>query len=533
MQVTAGVNCLPTHALPRFSPGQVIAIGDQNYRLASRPLGSGAYGTVIAARHMELDVPVSIKVMHAPAASGTEDIKRASMRAELRAFEALRDVCETAPGVPCLLQHMWYGNDTLVIVYSYMPGIDGDLMFLNKRAESAEKVLTLLLRTAQTLVAVHSAGVTHTDIKPDNLIVSNDQVGLIDYGLACTQAGLRHDLSTCHTQVASKALPAHMDPMFVDGVSNRYQADIFSLAEVFRFWIQQAGPSILGDRREAVGALVSRMQRLEPRARPPATVVAAILDSLLWGADTVVPFHRDQLRIERRLSPSTFLVTDAERERVLKVQAPSSAFDRSPAREVAVLRELRDKGLCSKGFASCLVDEVVTDTQVLMLLELVPNAANILQRLPNSSHGRIALALEAARSLNALHEADVAHLDLRPSKLLVNGDGHVVLVGFGAACSERLSRVDPGLCRTRRRGAGTGAPRPAHVAPDLWRESLRVQNVYAADIYSLGVIFQGMGEANLRALGRRMASESPRDRPRLGTCISLLENAEVKTRPLR
>lgn len=87
----------------------------------------------------------------------------------------------------------------------------------------------------------------------------------------------------------------------------------------------------------------------------------------------------------------------------------------------------------------------------------------------------IDLATGAARALAAAHAQGIVHRDLRPGNLLVDGDGHARLTGFGhAATATHAQPPAP---------ADTALP---YAAPELARRDARAAGP-RSDLYALGV----------------------------------------------
>ncbi|MFW5740383.1 MAG: protein kinase domain-containing protein, partial [Myxococcota bacterium] len=94
-----------------------------------------------------------------------------------------------------------------------------------------------------------------------------------------------------------------------------------------------------------------------------------------------------------------------------------------------------------------------------------------------STERAIELCLQIAEGLEAAHEAQVVHRDLKPDNLMVARDGRVVITDFGVA----VLRSDPNIDVLPMRGAGT----PRYMAP----EQIEGRNISEhTDLYALGLI---------------------------------------------
>ncbi len=103
---------------------------------------------------------------------------------------------------------------------------------------------------------------------------------------------------------------------------------------------------------------------------------------------------------------------------------------------------------------------------------------------------RLRLFLSVCDAVQAAHNALVAHLDLKPSNILVTPDGHVKLVDFGVAQ----------LLNSRHTANATRAFTPAYAAPEQVEGTALSAST---DVYSLGAVLY-----NLLANVRPFATES-------------------------
>ncbi|MFJ9005364.1 protein kinase [Streptomyces canus] len=150
------------------------------YRLLS-PLGEGGMGTVWRARDEVLNREVAVKEVRAPHGLATSEVERLYARLEREAWAAARvanrnvvtvyDVA-TQDGRPWIVMELVRG-----ISLAELLDAEGPL--------SPQRTAHIGAEVLSALRAAHEAGVLHRDVKPANVLLSNDgRVVLTDFGIA-------------------------------------------------------------------------------------------------------------------------------------------------------------------------------------------------------------------------------------------------------------------------------------------------------------------------------------------------------------
>ncbi|MEV0735839.1 serine/threonine-protein kinase [Streptomyces sp. NPDC050549] len=153
------------------------------YRLLS-PLGEGGMGTVWRARDEVLQREVAVKEVRAPAGLASDDVERMYARLEREAWAAARvanrnvvTVYDVAmeDGRPWIVMELVRG-------VSLADLLDAEGPLTPQRAAHIGAEVLAALRAA------HDAGVLHRDVKPANVLMSNDgRVVLTDFGIAMVE----------------------------------------------------------------------------------------------------------------------------------------------------------------------------------------------------------------------------------------------------------------------------------------------------------------------------------------------------------
>lgn len=108
------------------------------------------------------------------------------------------------------------------LVFEFVDGKDIAEVIRGGRMGAAD-VLRLAIDTARGLRHIHELGVWHCDIKPSNLLWTDDGVKLIDFGIAKTS-----DSSEGHTYTSPRYTPPDLDQVPADGTGYT-DRDLFGL----------------------------------------------------------------------------------------------------------------------------------------------------------------------------------------------------------------------------------------------------------------------------------------------------------------
>jgi serine/threonine-protein kinase Stk1 len=88
----------------------------------------------------------------------------------------------------------------------------------------------VVLSLLDALASVHAAGVLHGDIKPGNVMLSDERIRLFDFGLGQAQDGESSGLPHLSRERFSAWTPTYAAPELLDGESLSASADIYGVA---------------------------------------------------------------------------------------------------------------------------------------------------------------------------------------------------------------------------------------------------------------------------------------------------------------
>jgi hypothetical protein len=267
-----------------------------HYRIISK-IGAGGMGEVWLAEDTRLDRKVALKPLPAEFTQDADRVRR--FMQEAKAASALNH-----PNI-ITVYDIGEGEAGRFIVMELVAG--RTLRAVIAENNSIETLLTVGSQIAKALSAAHGAGITHRDIKPDNIMVRDDgYVKVVDFGLArLLPSASGEDAATLAQQQTTPGLimgtVAYMSPEQACGQSASPPSDIFALGIVLYELIAGQHPF----RAETlVGYLHAITLQTPPSPRRLRTSVPAALDELILR----------MLHKEARQRPTVAEVAEALRE---------------------------------------------------------------------------------------------------------------------------------------------------------------------------------------------------------------------------
>lgn len=197
---------------------------DGRYRVIGL-VGEGMSSLVYRARHEALDREVAVKVLHLNRSHDPIFVSR--FRTEARVASAISDRHTAA------IYDFGEHDGSLYLVMELVTGIPLG-QELDRGPASAARVRTVMGQILDGLTAIHRAGVTHADLKPDNVILSRSEHGservvLIDFGIARVQP---RDEDSVGRRVTKEQLvagtPGYIAPEVIGGATPTPAADLYA-----------------------------------------------------------------------------------------------------------------------------------------------------------------------------------------------------------------------------------------------------------------------------------------------------------------
>ncbi|MGW1748701.1 serine/threonine-protein kinase [Streptomyces sp. NPDC002092] len=238
------------------------------YRLLS-PLGEGGMGTVWRARDELLHREVAVKEVRAPAGLPASDVERMYARLEREAWAAARvanrnvvtvyDVA-TQDGRPWIVMELVRGISLAELLDAEGP------LDPQRAAHIGAEVLAALR-------AAHEAGVLHRDVKPANVLLSNDdRVVLTDFGIAQVEGS---SALTMTGEVIGS--PEFLAPERALGRTPGPESDLWSLGVLLYAAVEGNSPFRQDTPLSTLRAIVDEELPPPHRAGPLAPVIEGLL----------------------------------------------------------------------------------------------------------------------------------------------------------------------------------------------------------------------------------------------------------------
>ncbi|HEX7331633.1 MAG TPA: serine/threonine-protein kinase [Pyrinomonadaceae bacterium] len=322
---------------------------DEKYCVEER-LGAGGMGAVYRARHLSMDRPVAIKVLH----QRLSEDEAARVRFQIEARAAVHLQHTNAVSVTD------FGQTSEGCVYIVMELLEGRTLreILTREAPiETARAISMMLQASDAVAAAHDAGIIHRDLKPSNILVtqSADQpavVKVLDFGIAKFAPDDDDEEATTFAQTNSViGTPRYMSPEQHNGHELTPAADVYSLGVILYEMLtgmvpfSGASPSEIAEKhannqphlpREIVAAIPEDVERIVLHAleKQPADRPANAAEFRRELLDTA-----ERLGLEHHALKSA---PDIEALRDAGVESPSG-------RLVVDITRLREKRALSSG----------------------------------------------------------------------------------------------------------------------------------------------------------------------------------------
>jgi len=190
------------------------------YRLVRR-IGEGGMGVVYLALNAA-DEQVALKALHPGMAQESNARRRMGREVETMRRVRSRYVAEVMDAD--------LDGDPPYIVTRYVPGLTLDEVVAGGGPLSGPALARLAYGLAEALAAVHSAGVVHRDLKPGNVMISDGEPVIIDFGIAQL-----HETTRLTMTGMFMGTPGYLAPEVIEGKESGAASDVHSWGATVAF----------------------------------------------------------------------------------------------------------------------------------------------------------------------------------------------------------------------------------------------------------------------------------------------------------
>lgn len=175
-----------------------IQSGDRVGRFTiDKRLGEGGMGVVYLATDSDLQRKVAIKFIHLrPGRERSQGARRLLREAQATAALSHRNVVT--------VHEVGMHQGEPYVAMEYLEGLTLRA-WIDAEARSWQEILSVFVQAAKGLQAAHEAGLVHRDFKPENVMVCEERVCVVDFGLARSSSSAAEE-SPAHSYESPEAL---------------------------------------------------------------------------------------------------------------------------------------------------------------------------------------------------------------------------------------------------------------------------------------------------------------------------------------
>ena len=508
---------------PAFAPGAQLGA----YRIGER-LGAGGMGEVYRATDVRLTREVALKVM-APEMDTNPEWRQRFAR-EAQAASRLNH--------PNIVTIYDIGDEKGVhfIAMEYIPG-KTLAQLIPAGGMPVDRAVRYAAQIAGALAKAHSAGVIHRDVKPANIMVTDEGlVKVLDFGVAKMGAPAGESESSVATAATGAGVivgsAAYMSPEQACGRVVDARSDIFSwglllyemlsgrraFREDSRFSTLAAvlhkDPESLGTKAPAALAeIVARCLRKDPAERyQNMAEAAAALEEFRRGEAGIataesgewVPGYRLLAPLREEPGGTVYKAEDTRLERVVALKILGKGR--------AGVREARAASGLDHSHIGTVYDAGEMPDGRGFIAGAFYEGGSLEEKIEQgvSDADAVEYVRQAALGLATAHARGIVHGGIRPGCLMLTSEGVVKIVNFGV-------------------GAVSGSP---YESPEQTRGEAATER---SDIWSLGAVLKALAGAHAGRATAAVVRRAMQDDPlrRYGSAQEMARALEVGRRRLR
>lgn len=202
-------------------------------------LARGSYGKVYRAFTPENRL-VAIKVLHPRTPKDRE-----LAESEIQILLHLQQDHHCRRHILCLLDYSIMEN-TIIIITEYIRGMTlRDVIWLN----TVSNWIPLFRQLAEVVQIIHQQGIVHRDLKDDNIMLSEGEIIILDFGISCSVFPItgvipcyQYPIRGSIAYSAPEVLTAGNEPNGGGSEIDYFAADVYSLGVIFYYALSRHLP---------------------------------------------------------------------------------------------------------------------------------------------------------------------------------------------------------------------------------------------------------------------------------------------------
>ena len=305
------------------------------YRLIEL-LDQGGMADVYVAIDQRLDRNVAVKIMHEDLANDKAYVKR--FITEARAAAAI-----SHPNIVQIHDQGWKIGDinAIYLVMEYVDGYNLRNILENKKVLTPLEAIKYLKPILRGLSQAHQAGIVHHDIKPENILISNQgQVKIADFGLAVevlNPVSLVHDADEILGS-ANYLAPEQIETTNQETSLGDLRSDLYSCGLIFYEMLSGTQPF---NAPTAMQTAINQVQTPMPLLLPNHPNINPICDDIIQLACSKDPDERYQ-NAQEFLTDLDYLSESLENADVSEIENNTSMISNRKRKEL--LTEVNNLG---------------------------------------------------------------------------------------------------------------------------------------------------------------------------------------------
>ncbi len=193
----------------------MIPYGIEDKYLVIKTLHQSAAAAVLLVRHKQIGELRVLKVIQADQPESSQILSEANLLSGIN-----------SPGIPTIYDVV-STTDCVYLIEEYVEGISLQELIFEKAQIEKSKLLSIFIDLCKILEELHGARpdpIIYRDLKPEHIIIQNDKVRLIDFGISIRK-------SECHL-AASLGTLGYAAPEQLRGEPVDERSDIYSLGKI-------------------------------------------------------------------------------------------------------------------------------------------------------------------------------------------------------------------------------------------------------------------------------------------------------------